>query len=678
MVKAVLTILVLAISLISFGQEYEITKVKTGLKGNVYAPVQFEDKIIVCSDQKSNMKITYLDASNRNTNELYILDTTDFKATSVFDQRFSSALHDGPIAFGSKNQFAAVSKNQLQYLKGSRLEKANTKLGIYFSNKKNGKWQLLNEFTYNDTSYNITHPALSEDGKTLYFASDMPGGFGSFDIYKSSFTNGEWTKPTNLGAEVNTDKGEVFPTVIGGNIYFSSNRGSKPDLDVYKHSEGNEAVLLPAPINSDANDFHLTSTDNLGTAFLSSDRGGMDEIYKLNSLFPTFDNCTELTEVSFCYLLEEENAMSFDDTPGLIYEWDIQGVKKRGISVDYCFPGFGEYDIYLNVIDTIVDQIYFEQNYFHLSLEETEQAYISSANAVAPNEKFLVSAERTNISNLNAEGYYWTFDDGTHLKGITAEHKISTEGPHSITLGIISKDDGTKYCVTKQINCTEKASSSLERLNPTEHNIASTPNGDSDSTYLYSIEALKSDSIINDKAFRVGLEKYGNVRIKYIEEEKSYMYLVGEFKNIEQAHPVWKELKKDGFENAEVKPFTKSELDDFQIDKAFVLENLQFDEGSWQIKPLFEKDLKLIRDILLQNKDLNMLIEAFTDASGAPEYNLNLSKKRANAVKDYLAAAGIEAERITSRGLGEANPIASNTTEDGKQKNRRVEFTLLK
>jgi len=672
------TILGLAIISISFGQEYEISKVKTGLRGNVFAPVQFEDKIIVCSDQKNNMKITYLDASNRNTNELYILDTTNFKSTSVFDKRFSSALHDGPISFGSRNQFAAVSKNQLQYLNGSKLEKANTKLGIYFSKQSNGKWQLLNDFTHNDTSYNVTHPALSEDGMTLYFASDMPGGFGSFDIYKSSLVNGEWSKPTNLGADVNTDKGEVFPTVIEQNIYFSSNRGSKQDLDIYKYSEGEKAVLLKAPINSEGNDFHLTSVDNLSTAFLSSDRGGKDEIYKLNSLFPTFDNCTELAEVSFCYLLEEENAMSFDDTPGLIYEWNIQGVKKRGISVDYCFPGFGEYDIYLNVIDTIVDQVYFEQNYFHLSLEETEQAYISSANAVAPNEKFLVSAERTNIANLNPEGYYWTFDDGTHLKGKTAEHKLTTEGPHSITLGIISKDDGKKYCVTKQINCTEKASSSIERLNPKEHSIASNPNGETDPTYLYSIEALRSDSIINDKAFRVGLEKYGNVRIKYIEEEKTYMYLVGEFKNIEQAHPVWKELKKDGFENAEVKPFTKSELDDFQIDKAFVLENLQFDEGSWQIKTLFEKDLKLIRNILLQNKDLNILIEAFTDATGAPEYNLNLSKKRANAVKDYLAAGGIDGGRITSRGLGEANPIASNEDEAGKQKNRRVEFTLLK
>ncbi|MFT4600083.1 MAG: outer membrane protein OmpA-like peptidoglycan-associated protein [Arenicella sp.] len=676
MVKIIFSI-ALTFSLFTvYSQEFEVRKMETGLRGNTYSPVTYQGKIIVCGDQKGSMKSTYKDGQGKNFSQLYIIDTTENGSQEIFDEGFVSNLHDGPISFNKSEDLAAVSKNQGYFLKGKELEKKQCRLGIFFSARRNQNWASFKKFPFNSESFNITHPALSNDGMTLYFASDMPGGEGGFDLYKSVQTSNEWSKPENLGPEVNSDKGEVFPTLVGNSLFFSSNRGKYGGLDIYEWKEAGEAKVLNKPINSDGNDFHMTSSDNMASSIFSSDREGKDEIYVAKSLFPSFEDCLELSEIGFCYLLEEENAMSFDEVPSLIYEWDIQGVKKRGVSVDYCFPGIGEYDIYLNIIDTIVNEVYYEQNYFHLSLQETEQAYITVPNNVAPNESFMVSAERTNLPGKENFEYFWSFDDGTNFRGKTGNHLLSSEGEHLISLGIISTIDNKKYCVTKKINCTKDASTNLDLLHPEKKSTDSKPNGADDPTYVYSIEALKSDSIINDKTFRAGLEKYGNVRIKYIEEEHSYMYLVGEFKNIEEAHPIWDELKKDGFSDAVVKPYSKDELDDFQINKTFVLENMQFDEGSWQIKPNFEKDLLLIKDILTANKTMNILIEAHTDATGTPQYNLSLSKNRAKAVKEYLVKSGIDAKRITHEGLGEAKPIASNDTETGKQKNRRVEFTL--
>jgi len=68
------------------------------------------------------------------------------------------------------------------------------------------------------------HPALSADGSTLYFASDMQGGYGGMDLYKTNFANGVWSKPQNLGGSINSPGNELFPSLRSADsLYFSSN-----------------------------------------------------------------------------------------------------------------------------------------------------------------------------------------------------------------------------------------------------------------------------------------------------------------------------------------------------------------------------------------------------------------------------------------------------------------------
>ena len=89
-------------------------------------------------------------------------------------------------------------------------------------------------------------------------------------------------------------------------------------------------------------------------------------------------------------------------------------------------------------------------------------------------------------------------------------------------------------------------------------------------------------------------------------------------------------------------------------------------------------ELDRLVKMLTENPAMEIEISAHTDNKGTGEHNSKLSDSRAQSVKDYLFSKGIAATRVVSQGYGETKPVASNETEDGRQFNRRVEFTITK
>ena len=107
------------------------------------------------------------------------------------------------------------------------------------------------------------------------------------------------------------------------------------------------------------------------------------------------------------------------------------------------------------------------------------------------------------------------------------------------------------------------------------------------------------------------------------------------------------------------------------------LRNIFFNTASAELLPASNAELdKLIR-LLKANPDLRIELGGHTDDVGSDADNLQLSDRRANAVRDHLIAKGIDAARITAKGYGETKPIASNGTEEGRAQNRRTEVTVL-
>jgi outer membrane protein OmpA-like peptidoglycan-associated protein len=101
-----------------------------------------------------------------------------------------------------------------------------------------------------------------------------------------------------------------------------------------------------------------------------------------------------------------------------------------------------------------------------------------------------------------------------------------------------------------------------------------------------------------------------------------------------------------------------------------------FDFNKYTLKPEARERLARISGIILAYPDLKLEIDGYTDAIGSDEYNLTLSDKRAEAVRDYLTGSGVSTGNVAARGMGKADPVADNTTAAGRQLNRRVEMTV--
>ncbi len=104
---------------------------------------------------------------------------------------------------------------------------------------------------------------------------------------------------------------------------------------------------------------------------------------------------------------------------------------------------------------------------------------------------------------------------------------------------------------------------------------------------------------------------------------------------------------------------------------------LMFDFDSYRLRNATEENLEELSDVLEEYEETNILVEGHTDDKGSEEYNQQLSERRASNVADFLVRAGVDADRLTVIGYGEEQPTATNATEAGRQKNRRVEVAIF-
>lgn len=213
-------------------------------------------------------------------------------------EQINSKYHEGPVTISSDGNtmyFASESFKQGMF---SRNQTRRIKLGqihLFKAVKINGKWTNVKTLPFNSKKYSISNPCLSPDGKTLYFSSDMPGSFGGVDIWKVTVNaNGTYGRPVNLGEKINTKGNESFPFIADDNkLYFASDGHlGFGGLDVYSVDENMKVTNLGRPINSGKDDFafNFNPTKNIG--FLSSNRKGSDNMYKV--VPPTAENITLL------------------------------------------------------------------------------------------------------------------------------------------------------------------------------------------------------------------------------------------------------------------------------------------------------------------------------------------------------------------------------------------------
>lgn len=201
--------------------------------------------------------------------------------------------HDGMASISSDGNTMILTRSNYKTKAQLGKDANNTNnTQLYISKREEGEWSQPETLSFNDVHYMYAHPSLSADGSTLYFSSDLQGGYGGMDLYSTSWSGTEWSKPVNMGAGLNTDGDDVFPSIQGNDsLYFSSDaRESLGGLDILYSVRRDGAWSAPYhmqyPINSSSDDFGVSVDANGETGYLSSDRSGSDKIYTFEIFNP--------------------------------------------------------------------------------------------------------------------------------------------------------------------------------------------------------------------------------------------------------------------------------------------------------------------------------------------------------------------------------------------------------
>ena len=251
--------------------------------GEMYIVAEDENQLYVKREFEWN-KTAFLDIYKLNK----INDTT-FEKKSKLKGKINTKFHDGPITITPrKTDLMYFTRNN--YLHKKTLSKEGVlKLRIYTSQKnKRGKWKKIELLKLGPNDFSYGHPALSEDGKKLFFTSDMPGSIGGTDIWMIVNENDKWSNPINLGPDVNTEGNEMFPFVSStGDLFFASNgHFGMGGLDLFyapfSNNEYRHVYNLGEGINSTKDDFSLILNEDYTKCYFSSNRDGGkgdDDIY---------------------------------------------------------------------------------------------------------------------------------------------------------------------------------------------------------------------------------------------------------------------------------------------------------------------------------------------------------------------------------------------------------------
>ncbi|MGB5818000.1 MAG: OmpA family protein [Saonia sp.] len=279
-------------------ERFEIKNLDINTKDSDFSPMFYnEDELVYASSKDSSFFNTrrykwndqpYLDLYVAKINEA----SQDIKNAIKFSKKINTKYHEAAVTFSPDNTTMYFTRNN--YGKKLKRDKNGINhLKIYMSNKVDGQWLEAWEVSFNSDTYSTGHPALSADGKQLYFVSDMPGSIGATDIFVVDvLKDGSFSEPRNLGPEINTEQKEMFPFINDKKLYFSSNgHVGLGGLDVYEvaldENGFGKVKNVGKPINSNKDDFsYIVDEETQKGYFASNRKGGKgdDDIYSFKRL----------------------------------------------------------------------------------------------------------------------------------------------------------------------------------------------------------------------------------------------------------------------------------------------------------------------------------------------------------------------------------------------------------
>ncbi|MDH7445689.1 OmpA family protein [Aquimarina sp. 2201CG14-23] len=356
--------------------DYTVMAVDFNSDASEFGAVKKDSIIYFSSDRKPN---SLLDKNYKWTHRPFLniyQKTTNTEVVSL-PGKINSKLHEGNFCFADDGNTLYISKSNTEKGRKRFDSIQNNAIHLYKSQKVNGVWSAPEKLSFNNVNYSIEHPTVSKDGSKLYFASNMPGGFGGFDIYVTEINlDGTYGKPDNLGETINTANREQFPFISKeGHLFFSSNGHlglGMMDVFVSESKEGRftKPVNLGAPINSGYDDFSLTYY-NETDGFYASNRKHKtnDDIYSFSQIGEIFLKeylvSFEVREFATDNYIPNASVILYDNDKNTVYEKDLDSIASFSMSI---FPGKYNFKASSDGYDTKIKPI--------LIKEKDEETYI--------------------------------------------------------------------------------------------------------------------------------------------------------------------------------------------------------------------------------------------------------------------------------------------------------------
>jgi outer membrane protein OmpA-like peptidoglycan-associated protein len=222
-----------------------------------------------------------------------------------FARKINTKFHEATPVFTSDGKTVYFTRNNYTDGKRGRDDKRTTLLKIYQATLEGEDWKNVKELPFNSDQYSTAHPTLSEDNKTMYFASNMPGTLGQSDLFKVSINDdGTFGIPANLGNTINTEGRETFPMITKNNeLYFASDgHPGLGGLDVFvskldENGAFTEVLNVGEPLNSSKDDFGFVINTANKTGYVTSNRDGGeggDDIYRFKETKAIEYSCEQL------------------------------------------------------------------------------------------------------------------------------------------------------------------------------------------------------------------------------------------------------------------------------------------------------------------------------------------------------------------------------------------------